>query len=704
MSKQDSHTDLSKPFILGNINVDPQNVQLSAGQQTLSCEPKVFELLLYFCAYPEQLRSRDELLNDLWHGRVVSDNAVNRKIYQLRKLLQTLDKSLEYIETVPKRGYRLVLSPSVTQATNENPLTIETAKPPPQTQTILNQWWLAPLLLIFVFLWANQIRFNNDKPTPTLIPITSIQGTEKYPALSPDNQKLVYSHSPDGNSHQLKQVNLHDNSEQNLTANTSGVHDINAQWHPNENKLAFIRLTPNGSCYVYQLSFNAQGTASTPQKIIECSSASRPNISWGVGEHQLFIAERTRKTLPYQLYSINTATGAKKQLTNDSNQGNTKGYYYIQRNDTGDKMVSLMYLSSNRVKVNTYNAEDFSKINSFELEAHIDGIAWQPNEEAFYFKRNQYIEKVNCEGKNREMIFHVGQDFSHLSFSTDSNKLVLSSKANTTNIYHYDINSQKTTHKVVNSTKQDKSPAMANQSSQMAFVSNRTGVNQFWKTDKNQQAKPMNVLPFDLGHSHFAWSPDDTQLLFEYQDQIHLFDVSTGHNFTIISDEHQAYHASWSYDGKSIIYSSNKTSDWQLWQLNIANNTHHQITQNGGYAGHNHSNGQLYFSKYHQDGLFRQNLDGSETQLLSDFSLLNWLNWQLKGDNIYFAKLWGNIAPENAGIYRYHIPSAQEHRIMPIQPRQLHDYTVAKDGSFIRYTRLEAQAGDILMLDLHPTN
>lgn len=709
--KQDASNLLKKPFTLGNIVIDPQNFQLSKNQQTVSCEPKVFELLLYFCAYPEQLKSRDQLLEDLWQGRVVSDNAVNRKIYQLRKLIQSLDSSIEYIETVPKRGYRLALSPSAltiaTTVTNEQTTSataysIANPSPPSETparQTLFNKWWVAPLLLLLFVIWTKQPRQNDTPLTPKLTPITSLEGIESYPSISSDHQLLVYSHNPNGNNHQLKQLHLTTKTEQDLTTSSPGVHDIKSQWHPTENKLAFIRISgPN--CAIYQINFDSDNKAQEPQKIINCQNANLPTISWGAGTNQLFIAERARKTLPYQLYSINTATGAKKQLTDDNNRTNTKGYYYIQRSTDGKKLVSLLYLRSNQVQVDTYHSHDFSHINSFKLDAHIDAIAWQPNEQAFYFKKEQYVEKIDNQGKNRQVIFHIGQDFSHLTFAANSSQLVLSSKANITNIYQYNIE-QASFDVIVSSTKQDRRPAMANQSSKMAFISNRSGTNQFWLSDQNKQNHPMKTIPLDLVHSSFTFSPDDQQLLFEYQDQIYLYDIDTGYNHPIIDKSHQAYHASWSFDGKHIIYGSIKTGDWQLWQLNLDDKSHKQLTTNGGYAGHTDQNGQLYFSKYHHDGLYRLNIDGSETQLIADFSLLNWLNWQLKGETIYYAKLWGNITKQTAGIYSYHIPSQQQQHIMPLQPKQLHDYTIASDGAFIRYTHLEAQAGDILLLDLY---
>ena len=51
---------------------------------------------------------RDELLESIWHSRAFSYEPLNRSIFQLRKKLGDNPKRPKYVQTVPKRGYRLI--------------------------------------------------------------------------------------------------------------------------------------------------------------------------------------------------------------------------------------------------------------------------------------------------------------------------------------------------------------------------------------------------------------------------------------------------------------------------------------------------------------------------------------------------------------------------------------------------------------------
>jgi DNA-binding winged helix-turn-helix (wHTH) protein/Flp pilus assembly protein TadD len=80
-------------------------------------EPKVMDLLFLLGSRPGVVLSREELIAQLWPGMVVGDDALARTIFKLRKALEDDPKSPRFIETLPKRGYRLIaeVSPSPPQ-------------------------------------------------------------------------------------------------------------------------------------------------------------------------------------------------------------------------------------------------------------------------------------------------------------------------------------------------------------------------------------------------------------------------------------------------------------------------------------------------------------------------------------------------------------------------------------------------------------
>ena len=54
---------------------------------TIQLEPMMVELLRYFCQHPDQIVSKETLIEHVWLGRIVSDNAVSKLITKLRKVL-----------------------------------------------------------------------------------------------------------------------------------------------------------------------------------------------------------------------------------------------------------------------------------------------------------------------------------------------------------------------------------------------------------------------------------------------------------------------------------------------------------------------------------------------------------------------------------------------------------------------------------------
>ncbi|HUL68399.1 MAG TPA: winged helix-turn-helix domain-containing protein [Burkholderiaceae bacterium] len=94
--------------------------ELSRGDETARVEPKAMEVLLVLAAQAGEAVSRQALLDMVWPGVVVGDEALTQSIIKLRKALGDNPRAPTYIETIPKRGYRLiapVVHGNVAQAT-----------------------------------------------------------------------------------------------------------------------------------------------------------------------------------------------------------------------------------------------------------------------------------------------------------------------------------------------------------------------------------------------------------------------------------------------------------------------------------------------------------------------------------------------------------------------------------------------------------
>lgn len=82
----------------------PDTRELAGRACTVTLEPRVASLLEYFLAHPDELLSHDQLIEYVWEGRLVSDDAVRHAISTLRHTLAA-DGNQQWIETVHKKGY-----------------------------------------------------------------------------------------------------------------------------------------------------------------------------------------------------------------------------------------------------------------------------------------------------------------------------------------------------------------------------------------------------------------------------------------------------------------------------------------------------------------------------------------------------------------------------------------------------------------------
>ncbi|WP_217274050.1 winged helix-turn-helix domain-containing protein [Shewanella sp. VB17] len=78
------------------------------GEQETLIDNRLSNLLLFLCQHPMTILSRDELINEVWKGLILTDQVITQAIFELRKILKTNQKHLHgYIITIPKRGYKL---------------------------------------------------------------------------------------------------------------------------------------------------------------------------------------------------------------------------------------------------------------------------------------------------------------------------------------------------------------------------------------------------------------------------------------------------------------------------------------------------------------------------------------------------------------------------------------------------------------------
>jgi pimeloyl-ACP methyl ester carboxylesterase len=95
-------------FLFGDLELDLPLFELRRRGVPVSLEPQVFSVLAYLISHRDRVVSKEELMDEVWGGRFVSETAVTSRIKQARRVVGDDGKSQRVIRTVHARGYRFV--------------------------------------------------------------------------------------------------------------------------------------------------------------------------------------------------------------------------------------------------------------------------------------------------------------------------------------------------------------------------------------------------------------------------------------------------------------------------------------------------------------------------------------------------------------------------------------------------------------------
>jgi DNA-binding winged helix-turn-helix (wHTH) protein len=98
----------TEAFRIGDWLVEPALNRLTRGQESAQIELKLMEVLVHLAGRPGELVSKRDLMDAVWQVEVISDGTLTRAVALLRKALGDDARHPQYIETIPKRGYRFI--------------------------------------------------------------------------------------------------------------------------------------------------------------------------------------------------------------------------------------------------------------------------------------------------------------------------------------------------------------------------------------------------------------------------------------------------------------------------------------------------------------------------------------------------------------------------------------------------------------------
>ncbi len=95
-------------FAVGEWYVDPELCRICRGDTRVELRPKVVDLLVYLADHAGEVVRKERILEEVWQRRFVAETVLTRAIFELRRAFGDDAAAPSVIQTIPRRGYRLI--------------------------------------------------------------------------------------------------------------------------------------------------------------------------------------------------------------------------------------------------------------------------------------------------------------------------------------------------------------------------------------------------------------------------------------------------------------------------------------------------------------------------------------------------------------------------------------------------------------------
>jgi DNA-binding winged helix-turn-helix (wHTH) protein/TolB-like protein len=172
---------LSAEFQLGDWIVQPTTNTMVGPEGEARLEPKAMQVLTLLAERAGDVVSKKEILTDVWDGTYVSEEVLPNAIWELRKALRDDARRPRFIQTLPKRGYRLIAPVTPTHGVpSAEPSDVPPVPAPAVTRS---KWtWVAVALAAGVVIGGFFLRTQSAKsPAPAGDPYSvMVMGFENH--------------------------------------------------------------------------------------------------------------------------------------------------------------------------------------------------------------------------------------------------------------------------------------------------------------------------------------------------------------------------------------------------------------------------------------------------------------------------------------------------------------------------------------------
>ena len=644
---------MSGDFQIGEWCVQPAVNRLKRGDEVVRLEPKVMQVLVTLAANAGEVVTREELIARVWPDVFVTDDVLHRAIRELRRVFGDSTSEPRYIETIRKRGYRLIPATSDPERSTSDPecrLPAHTSGPDVPITAISGPVFsiLAGAIALAAVASVVVLAMRSNDPAPLanarFVPIVSGPLNESDPALSPDGQRVAFVQRDPGvsASADIYIRNLGDGRVVRVTRDPAS--DRMPAWSPDAAQLAFIRST-NAGCDVMFVAL----AQNTERLLTACPNADDPKLSWTVDGSALLTSYAPHLHAPsgWRIARIDIATGEPNPLTTPP--PGTVGDHSPVVSPDGRHFAFIRRLSGGVSDVFVAALDGTSPRRVTFDDADLTGIDWTGDGRAIVYSSDRAggysLWRTAIDGGQPTLVAGGAARMKHPVVDRIGHRVVYEN-------WNYEINlwqAGSAPHVASPITRTSELwnlyPQVSPSGTEIAYVSTQSGSHDLWTANRDgSQARQLTRLPNGAVQSP-RWSPDGRRIAYLARGlagvDVHVVDATTANVTTLTSNTSNETAPAWTHDGARVLYgAADERGQWNIWSVDASGRRDVRLEIANAVAAQSSTDGTLlYFTRPDDAGLWRASRPAQTIdRILDHVSAGNTLGWQIAPDGIYFVE------------------------------------------------------------------
>ncbi len=476
------------------------------------------------------------------------------------------------------------------------------------------------------------------------VPLTDFSGSVADPAFSPDGEKIAFIWDGENPVKGDLYAQLIGGERPLRLTHTKSGFICCANWSPDGREIAFARCYDNGAGVFVVPALGGPERKLTDVMVCHAREAVHPQ--WTADGKSLVIADRCDPDGPSGIVLFSLATGEKRCLHSPprSDGGDMlptlspdgKDVAFIAESTRGRSDIYLVALAGGNLRRLTNEGKSIMNLMWATDGRHI----------AFGSTRSGLVRvwRISRAGGNIEPetkfpgVGTLSRDGRRLAYVEPPDPWRFSSSQ----VWRAELSSAGgqvfSLNPILGSGGFNGAMQLSPDGRQIVFNSPRSGRPEIWKSSADGN-DPIQLTFFNTQAGSPRWSSDNQWITFDSRSeysQVYVMDAEGRNLHRITSGDYNNVVPSWSRDGASIYFESNRTGNRQVWKRDLASGQEKQLTRQGGFAAFESYDGKMVYYSRFEGGIWRVPIDGGPEERVTEALHLAY---------------WGDFAVTETGLY-----------------------------------------------------